>query len=238
MDNVEIKHSLSQMHEIFAKDGKDLSRKISEMQKVKSKVNSYRHTLTRPPTLGEPHTTDVFHRLGAKLNVPGKQAELLVMAILDNPSDDELEVLGEMLMIAKLKHPEVLDQFNSMQQICVDKYNRDVERFETAQREFDDAAEKLKGFDLQGALGEIRKIWVNLMESLRDYLVAHDGFTEGLDGDAYKLLWVIDRNSKYLSLVASRDRPNVAKVEADWDHIVNNLKSEHIRTILQHWSTD
>lgn len=213
----------------------EIQRKISHYNTLLNAKKTATRNSNLRPVFHQP-TSLAFKALGDATGISSYDLECIWSEIIKNPNEVMATELKRVFLLAKLYYPGAIEQINRGREAAQLRYDSELKRVEKAKEDLIHIEAKIAECDLDFDFKVVLTNWQNAVDELRRECERVGLQYRKLDYNSYCLAQVINNRSKYMRIGPAPGIPGKENILADWDHIRDNLKHEHIRTLIREYN--
>ena len=177
-----------------------------------------------------------YKALGDATGVSSFDLAILWDEIVKAPNEVMAAELKKVFLLAKLYYPAAMEKINQGREACQLRYDNDLKKIEKAKEDLIRIEHELAACDLDYDFLKVVENWKTAVDHLQE-ACENAGYQHSkLDYDAWCWAKVINTRSKFMRIGPAPGMLGSDNVMADWSHIRDNLKHEHIRTLIREYN--
>lgn len=202
---------------------------------VKQKIGNLRYRTERAPILRMPTSTQANEKIGQIIGISGREFELLWQEVLEDPSEHEIEVIKNLILIAKLRGGKAIEEYNRQVAAAKDRYEVELHNHVSAMEQQNEYQAELDNLLAATEFVDLKATWASMIEEFQNYVESRDSVISHLEGDNALFFELLVKNSKHVRVEVG-ETDFIPRAVVNWDSVKTGLNIEHINTILRKWA--
>lgn len=175
----------------------------------------------------------IIVNFASRIGMNSREVQLIMADLLSNPSDQELEILKELLLIAKLGHEQPSIQFQDERRLAELNYENSVARVKKFNEDVINLDENIK--QVKANMSELDEYFSNVVDQLKSMAESVVYVFDDLPSDSKEIFECIKKHTKLMLFVNDIDFSRKIII-AQWDKFNNfnwNHKTQILRSLSQ-----
>jgi hypothetical protein len=218
--------------QVTSEEVKEVILNTQKLGKIKQKLASLSYRTERPPAYREPLAMASYENIAAKIGIKGREFELLFDSIIRDPDDHEIEALGRMITLAKLKNPEVLKPYHEQVQRSREQFEHETISYQKALQTKAELEDELKLLMTNTAVVNLRDEFTKVINQVRSHVEEHENVVTKFSGEEAEFFELLVKHSRFVHKLPNE--MGILLAQVDWDEVAE-FNIEHINTIFRAW---
>lgn len=205
--------------------------KFLAYRQLKKRQSDLRSIVNREPDVYQVERPTEYIALAERLGLHPYELKLHFNAILNNFDDAMVKLIGDLILINKMRYPETTQPYEFSKAMVENRNKTAVEHHANAASSLslvdEMLTEEFGNYDTAKVETDIREFWLNFVKDIVEYSKSKRGMIDEFESPYLEIIKLIDRHSKHVCV-----RKDIKQVLINDDKL-GQIKFEHILAILR-----